>query len=340
MVWSVDVDAFVVDGISYDVLSESDRTVCVARQKVTDLLTGDVRIPNVISYEGKNYTVTEISGWAFSSCSQMTSISIPAAVQRIGYSAFWGCYGLQSVHIEDIASWCSVVQEGGTEGSPLRLAHHLHVNGEEVTELVIPEGVTAISYDAFHDATAITSVVIPSSVKRIGADAFAGCKSLISLSLPDGLEVIEDYAFEGCCRFTEITIPDKVQVLHWDSFRGCTGLEKVSLGSSLTEMHAGSFYGCDNIQQVWSNIKEPFDVTAYDRHSFPGHCKVGQIDPEAFISRKGPPKKWVCNNHIIGGRRNLSDPISFFLEVKVSCLHLVQVHHEPASHGHICLHPA
>ena len=89
--WSMNVMAFDVDGISYDVLSISDKTVCVARQTATDQLVGDVVIPSQVKYGGTVYTVTEISGWAFSSCNKMTSITIPATVQRIGYSAFSIC---------------------------------------------------------------------------------------------------------------------------------------------------------------------------------------------------------------------------------------------------------
>ena len=62
---------FLVDdyeGISYDILSKGDKTVCVARQTATDQLVGDVVIPSQVKYGGTVYTVTEISGWAFSSC--------------------------------------------------------------------------------------------------------------------------------------------------------------------------------------------------------------------------------------------------------------------------------
>ena len=218
MTWSMNVAAFDIDGISYDILSESDKTACVARQIETDKLVGDVRIASKVSHKGKEYTVTEISGWAFSDCRQMTSIAIPSTVQTIGYSAFWGCYGLTAVHIEDIAVWCSVTQKKGTEGNPLTLAHHLYVNGEEVTELVIPDGVTTIGDDAFHDATALTSVAIPSSVKTIGAEAFAGCNMLSNLSMAEGLQVIGFNAFGGCWSLKEVTVPEGTERLENDAF--------------------------------------------------------------------------------------------------------------------------
>ena len=89
--WSMNVNAFEYEGISYDVLSKEDKTVCVARQLSTDQIKGDVRIPSEVSYGGTQYTVTGIVGWAFASCDQMTSIAIPATIQDIGYFAFSGC---------------------------------------------------------------------------------------------------------------------------------------------------------------------------------------------------------------------------------------------------------
>ena len=66
--------AFDVDGISYDILSQSERTACVGRQTDTERVVGDVVIPRQVEYQGTVYTVTEISGWAFSNCRQMISI--------------------------------------------------------------------------------------------------------------------------------------------------------------------------------------------------------------------------------------------------------------------------
>ena len=59
--------------------------------------------------------------------------------------------------------------------NPLYCAHHLFVDGQEVTDLVIPDGVTAIGRYAFERCSALQSVYIPSSVESIGSYAFEGC---------------------------------------------------------------------------------------------------------------------------------------------------------------------
>ena len=52
---------------------------------------GDIVIPQTLTYQGENYTVTAIGDNAFSSCDSLTSISFPSTIKTIGKNAFWGC---------------------------------------------------------------------------------------------------------------------------------------------------------------------------------------------------------------------------------------------------------
>ena len=62
--------------------------------------------------------------------------------------------------------------------NPLYYGGKLYLNGELVTNLVIPEGVTSISARAFYGCTSISSVTLPSSLTSIGSSAFYGCEAL------------------------------------------------------------------------------------------------------------------------------------------------------------------
>ena len=61
--------------------------------------SGNVVIPESVTYNGKTYSVTSIGGSAFEKCSGLTSITIPNSVTSIGQWAFYGCSGLTSVTI-------------------------------------------------------------------------------------------------------------------------------------------------------------------------------------------------------------------------------------------------
>ncbi len=86
-------DEFEVDGIKYIVTSESPKEVKVGPNSTS--LTGDIIIPTSVNL----YTVTSISYFAFSECSELTSIIIPDSIVSIENSAFFGCSGLTSIII-------------------------------------------------------------------------------------------------------------------------------------------------------------------------------------------------------------------------------------------------
>ena len=101
---------------------------------------------------------------AFYSCTSLTSITIPSSVTYIGFDAFSDCWSLEAVHIEDLEAWCNTSFgifrfnfPFSNATNPLHHADNLYLNGELVTELVIPEGVTSISHGAFYHCASITS---------------------------------------------------------------------------------------------------------------------------------------------------------------------------------------
>lgn len=97
-------DAY-IDGIYYDLNGDKTASVTTAR---TNKYSGDIIIPEEITYNFVTYTVTDIGYMAFSSCTALTSITIPKSVTSIGGRAFYGCTGLTNINIPN-----SVTNIGG-----------------------------------------------------------------------------------------------------------------------------------------------------------------------------------------------------------------------------------
>ncbi len=128
--------------------------------------------------------VTSIGAYAFSGCSALTSITIPRNVTSIGKEAFYGCNSLERVEISDLVSWCSIVF-GDAYAHPFYSSESvdrgIYINGNKLTDITIPNGVTSIGGYAFCDCVGITSVTMPSSVTSIGRSAFSGCYNLATV---------------------------------------------------------------------------------------------------------------------------------------------------------------
>lgn len=86
---------FEVDGICYYITSAEELTCTVT----TTNISGDVVIPEKVTYEEKTYTVTSIGNSAFYGCSSLTSIEIPSSVTSISNYAFEGCSSLTNIKI-------------------------------------------------------------------------------------------------------------------------------------------------------------------------------------------------------------------------------------------------
>ena len=167
-----------VNGIYYD-FNYANRTASVTYRgdypgSYDNEYSGAVTIPSSVSYDGITYSVTSIGFCAFYNCDNLTSVTIPNSVTTIGYSAFSSCSKLSSVHILDIAAWCQI-SFGNTSANPLICAHNLYLNGDIVTDLVIPNSVTSIGDYTFEYCTSLTSVTIPNGVTSIGNRAFSCC---------------------------------------------------------------------------------------------------------------------------------------------------------------------
>ena len=161
--------------------------------------------------------VTNIGKDAFQWCTGLRSITIPNSVTSIGDGVFYNCTSLEKVIISDLSAWCCIYF-GGSLSNPLFYANHLYLGeSTEITDLVIPDGITKIGNHAFERCSGITSVTIPNTVISIGEKSFYACDGLKLLTI--GSDVVDIYkqAFAYCKELTEVycyakKIPYTVQI--------------------------------------------------------------------------------------------------------------------------------
>ena len=225
--------------------------------------------------------VVAIGEYAFVHCSKLEGVTIPESVTTIGQYAFQWCRGLKSVHISDLAKWCQI-KFGNSDANPLYQAHELYLNGEHVTELVIPEGVTSIGAYAFVGCSGLTDVTIPDGVTTIGAGAFLGCNGLMELLLPGSIVRIGSSAFSGCSGLTEVEIPHGVKAIGGSVFSDCSNLTKITIepGNENYVSQNGLLLTKDGktlLQGVNGVVVIPSSVTRINNFAFSGRGGLTQV---------------------------------------------------------------
>ena len=190
-------------------------------------------------------TVTNIGAYAFADTG-ITSVTIPESVTQIGKGAFENsALGTSSVNMGN-----GYVNIGGRAfGNTVYYSAQKNVKyagsviigcDENITDISIKPGTTAIADMAFSNCGKLKTVTIPDSVQTIGSDAFFSCSSLESAIIPKNVVSIGE-----------------------DAFRLCESLTSVSLPLSLKTIGLGAFYGCDNLKTVnyagsaadWAKLK-------------------------------------------------------------------------------------
>ena len=234
-------------------------------------------------------TLTHIGEHAFFSVDDLKEITLPSSVLTIGESAFSLCPKLTRVnYLGNIEQWCNIFFDG-YGANPLRNGASLYLNGDLVTNLIIPDTVTSIGCYAFEHCTSLTSVTIPDSVTFIGNNAFYYCTSLTSVTIPDSVTFIGSNAFYYCTPLTSIKIPDSVTSIGDYAFKSCTSLTSVTIGSGVTSIRSYAFYGCYKLVEVY-NLSSLNITVGSNNNGYVGYyAKVvhTSLDEESILETVG-----------------------------------------------------
>ena len=157
-------------------------------------------------------------------------------------------------HKEDSAPWAAyrdqitsvVLEEGVTNIGP-----YAFYNCSNLTNVVIPDGVTHILDNSFQCCSSLTSVVIPDTVVRVGTCAFNECTSLTDVVIGSGLAQIEVCTFSNCSSLKQIVIPDNITYISYLAFDYCTALEEVTIGANVEQIGFECFNGCESLKTVY-----------------------------------------------------------------------------------------
>ncbi len=230
--------------------------------------TGDIVLPEIVHFDGNNYTVVSIGNYAFWSCSDLTgNLIIPNSVTTIGEGAFSGCSGFTGSltipnSVTSIGNYVTTTGKGAFSGC-----------SGFTGSLTIPNSVTTIGAAAFAGCSGFTgSLTIPNSVTTIGYGAFCNCSGFSvvyydatncvdfsadgpyylpfsgcggNLTIGDNVERIPANIFRDGGFTGSLTIGNSVTLIGDNAFKDCIGFNgNLIIGNSVTSIGHGAFAGC------------------------------------------------------------------------------------------------
>ncbi|MBR4066651.1 MAG: leucine-rich repeat domain-containing protein [Bacteroidaceae bacterium] len=259
---------FVVDGICYNITSEEEKTVevtynedekyAIKRKFYKDV----VFVPEKVTFDSKEYTVTAIGERAFTDHEELLSVVMPNTLLVIKDCAFVRCPQLKSITIpasvteiepgafQILGSLTNLAVDEGNKVYDSRKGCNAIIRSKTATLLfgckstIIPDGVEVIARNAFWPVpdrgVEPFALEIPGSVKVIKSSAFAGREWLNAVVLHEGIEVIEGWAFDGTS-IENLVIPKSVKRIDPSAFRNNPKLTsiKVKRGNKVYDSRKG-----------------------------------------------------------------------------------------------------
>ena len=224
--------------------------------KLSSPFKDDTFIEKVVIEEG----ITSICKNAFSGCTNLKEVDLPDSMESIGSNAFSGTeiYGSQIVDGENtfitVDNWIIDYSK----------------KGEDITELVIPDGIVGIGSEAFKRTSKkgsyvyrvgnVEKIYFPDSLKHINYGAFIDEEmKLRELELPEKNDLyIDSYAFNNAfCDPTEefittdnedgmleITIPGNVKSIGSGAFKDDKRIGSITFEYGIQKIGDNSFNGC------------------------------------------------------------------------------------------------
>ena len=140
----------------------------------------------------------------------------------------------------------STVMKDGVVYKITKIGDHAFADNE-LTSIVIPDGVTEIGMAAFQGNN-LTSIIIPDSVVSVRKQAFC-LNHLTSITFSKSMSVVEFASFSDN-NLETVTIPANIQIINQDAFKDNYNLKQVVIENHDVSINQDAFMDDGNVKII------------------------------------------------------------------------------------------
>ncbi len=213
--------------------------------------------------------VADIDDRAFYGCSSLKELTIPVSAKIYNSSYVFGnCTNIEKIILTKGNG--TMVDYGTITTAPSDIVNYQYTpwyaSRSNLKELVIEEGVCAISSYTFSGCSGLENIILPDSITSIGENAFYGCNGLKNITLPDSITSIGENAFYYCTALENTyyngDIADWCKINFTDAYSTPMYyadnlyfddelVTQVIIPTTVTTISDYAFYGCNGITAVY-----------------------------------------------------------------------------------------
>lgn len=264
---------FTIGGIRYTL---GDTNACVYVIPKTGGYSGDVVIPEMVTYKGKKYMVTYLNNYPFKDCKSLKSLTLPSTLKYFSTYQTVGCDSLERINISSPVDWKNWTF------CELPKSCLIYLDGKPFVGDVTFN--SNIDMNCFKGYNHFTSITVEDGCEEIGIGAFSGCTNIKSVS------------FKTYCSIDYRTFPP-LDYLHI----GKKGINPIGFHTAVVTPNRIKFLYCEGKGAIydWGNeytaficdtvVSKGYFENRYGihdgGHSF-DYLKVGVFTPEEKYFKK------------------------------------------------------
>ncbi|MBE7090984.1 MAG: leucine-rich repeat domain-containing protein [Clostridiales bacterium] len=226
---------------------------------------------NAEDFQNNGTTLTEITlnsartiaANAFYGFDNLTKITLPSKVNKVGLDAFVDCDSLTTVNFLGTMDDWAAIRFDNKEANPMAVAEEFQMKGVKVTKIELKKA-QRIEKFAFRNFKDVTEVQLPASLNYSGELAFEGADNIAKVNYLGTVDQWAEVSFEDLKsnpntiaqnflwkgeEKTEITLTKAKKIKQY-VFRGFDNLKKITIPKSVTSIEIEAFAGCTNLEEV------------------------------------------------------------------------------------------